>query len=85
MPIDAFLIKASALALKAVPEMNVNYVDREATALENVDIAITLVNDSGVSRPILKGVHNLRLQQVAEALKVYSFVCLSLLFCKMKA
>ncbi len=52
--VNDFIIKASALALKRVPDANVAYTDQAILKFDRVDMAVAVAIDGGLITPIIK-------------------------------
>lgn len=52
--VNDFIIKASALALKRVPDANVAYTDQAIMKFDRVDMAVAVAIDGGLITPIIK-------------------------------
>eukprot|EP00057_Strongylocentrotus_purpuratus_P030744 XP_782594.3 PREDICTED: pyruvate dehydrogenase protein X component [Strongylocentrotus purpuratus] len=53
--VNDFIIKAAAMALKQVPEVNVTWNGQSATPLSSIDISVAVATDGGLITPIVKG------------------------------
>lgn len=53
LSVNDFVIKASALALKAVPEANSSWTDEAILQYRSVDISIAVATDGGLITPII--------------------------------
>ncbi|XP_041472397.1 pyruvate dehydrogenase protein X component-like [Lytechinus variegatus] len=52
--VNDFIIKAAAVALKQVPEVNVSWNGQQATPLTSIDISVAVATDGGLITPIVK-------------------------------
>ncbi|KAG7238127.1 hypothetical protein INR49_030189 [Caranx melampygus] len=52
--VNDFIIKAAAVALKEMPEVNVTWSDDGPRALDSIHIAIAVATDKGLITPIIK-------------------------------
>ena len=68
--INDFVIKAAALALRQVPDMNAIWDGKEAQLLSDVDISVAVATDSGLITPIVKTADNLQVAEISSVLKV---------------
>jgi len=68
--INDFVIKAAALALRQVPDMNAIWDGKEAQLLSDVDISVAVATDSGLITPIVKTADNLKVAEISSVLKV---------------
>ncbi len=73
--INDFIIKALALALKLVPELNSNYEETTGSfkALSTVDVSIAVATDKGLITPIVKNADRLSVLDISENVKVSWF------------
>lgn len=69
--LNDFIIKAAALALKLVPEVNSNQLENttEFKSCETVDISIAVATDKGLITPIVKNADQLCVTEVSETVK----------------
>lgn len=68
--VNDFIIKAAALTLRQVPEMNAVWSGEEAQLLKDVDISVAVATDTGLITPIVKTADNLPLAEISTTLKV---------------
>ena len=68
--VNDFIIKAAALTLRQVPEMNAIWRGEEAQLLNEVDISVAVATDTGLITPIVKTADNLKLSEISSTLKV---------------
>lgn len=68
--VNDFIIKAAALTLRQVPEMNAVWGGQEAQLLKDVDISVAVATDTGLITPIVKTADNLPLAEISTTLKV---------------
>lgn len=68
--VNDFIIKAAALTLRQVPEMNAVWSGEEAQLLKDVDISVAVATDTGLITPIVKSADNLNLAEISLTLKV---------------
>lgn len=52
--VNDFIIRASALALKAVPEANAVWTDEAILRLQDIDIAVAVATDGGLVTPLIR-------------------------------
>lgn len=64
-----FIIKAAAISLKQVPEMNVVWNGKEAELSGQVDISIAVATDAGLITPIVKTADSLAVAEISSTLK----------------
>jgi len=67
--VNDFIIKAAALTLRQVPEMNAVWSGEEAQLLKDVDISVAVATDTGLITPIVKSADNLNLAEISSTLK----------------
>ena len=69
--VNDFLIKAIALALRMVPELNSNLNEKtnEYTRLTTVDISVAVATDKGLITPIVKDADKLSVVGISERVK----------------
>lgn len=65
-----FIIKAAAISLKQVPEMNVVWNGKEAELSSQVDISVAVATDAGLITPIVKTANSLTVEEISATLKV---------------
>lgn len=63
--VNDFVIKAAALALKAVPEANASYTPEGIAMHHNADISMAVAIDGGLITPIIKKAETKGLAQIA--------------------
>jgi pyruvate dehydrogenase E2 component (dihydrolipoamide acetyltransferase) len=63
------LVRASALALRAVPECNVSWVDGQIVVHDRADISIAVAIEDGLVTPVIRGADRLSVRAVARAAK----------------
>ena len=68
--VNDFIIKAAALTLRQVPEMNAVWSGKEVQLLKDVDISVAVATDTGLITPIVKTADNLPLAEISSTLKV---------------
>ncbi|XP_018115751.1 pyruvate dehydrogenase protein X component, mitochondrial isoform X2 [Xenopus laevis] len=68
--VNDFIIKATAAALKQMPNVNVTWNGEEATPLESIDISIAVATDRGLITPIIKQAASKGIQEIAASAKV---------------
>lgn len=69
----AYFLKASAIAIKAVPEVNSRYHEDFLEVFEFCNIGIgTALGDKGLVVPVIKNVENLSLLEIAKKLSHYT-------------
>ena len=65
--VNDLLVKAIALAHKAIPEMNVIWTDEAVRRFGAVDVAIAVATETGLVTPVLRAVDALGVAEVAAA------------------
>ncbi|OCT83704.1 hypothetical protein XELAEV_18021846mg [Xenopus laevis] len=68
--VNDFIIKATAAALKQMPNVNVTWNGEGATTLESIDISIAVATDRGLITPIIKQAASKGIQEIAATAKV---------------
>ena len=68
--VNDFIIKAAALTLRQVPDMNAVWSGEEAQLLKDVDISVAVATDTGLITPIVKSADSLNLAKISSTLKV---------------
>ena len=68
--VNDIIVKATALALKRVPECNVSYTDDAILRFDQVDMSIAVAIDGGLITPIVFDCANKGLAQVSEEIKM---------------
>jgi len=63
--VNDFVIKASAMALKAVPEANASYSPEGLAMHHNADVAMAVAIDGGLITPIIRKAETKSLSQIA--------------------
>lgn len=63
--VNDFVIKAAAMALKAVPEANASYTPEGIALHHNADIAMAVAIDGGLITPIIRKAETKSLSQIA--------------------
>jgi len=72
--VNDFVIKASALACKAVPEVNSSWVTREdgtnaIRTYEHVDVNVGMSTDMGLISPVVRNAHNVGLAAISNRVR----------------
>jgi pyruvate dehydrogenase E2 component (dihydrolipoamide acetyltransferase) len=65
MSVNDFLVKAVAVALRALPEMNVSWTDAALRHYARVDIAVAVSTDNGLITPVVRGADSKSLSAVS--------------------
>jgi pyruvate dehydrogenase E2 component (dihydrolipoamide acetyltransferase) len=63
--INDLFIKAVGKALRAVPEMNVNWTPDAVRQFDSVDVSVAVASERGLVTPVLRGVDGLSVTQIA--------------------
>ena len=63
--VNDFVIRASALALRKIPDANVSWSDDAILAYQDVDISIAVATPNGLITPIIKQADTKSLRQIA--------------------
>jgi len=67
--VNDMLIRASALALKHVPECNASYTPDGIALHKNADVAVAVAIDGGLITPIVRGAENKGLSTISDEMK----------------
>ncbi len=67
--VNDLLIKASALALKAVPEANASFTPNGIALHHHADVAVAVAIDGGLITPIVRAAENRTLADISQAMK----------------
>ncbi|MEM7616776.1 MAG: pyruvate dehydrogenase complex dihydrolipoamide acetyltransferase [Pseudomonadota bacterium] len=67
--VNDFIIKASALALRDVPEANASWTDEAILLYNNVDISVAVAIDGGLITPIVKNADKKNLTIISNEMK----------------
>ncbi|XP_073397906.1 pyruvate dehydrogenase protein X component, mitochondrial isoform X2 [Dendrobates tinctorius] len=68
--VNDFIIKATAVTLKQMPEVNVTWNGEGPRQLESIDISIAVATDRGLITPIIKQAGSKGIQEIADSAKV---------------
>ncbi|XP_066439597.1 pyruvate dehydrogenase protein X component, mitochondrial [Eleutherodactylus coqui] len=68
--VNDFIIKATAVTLKQMPEVNVTWNGEGPSRLESIDISIAVATDRGLITPIIKQASSKGIQEIADSAKV---------------
>lgn len=69
LSVNDFLVKASAIALKKVPQVNSSWQDGFIRQYQNVDISVAVATPVGLVTPIVKSVEGLGLESISTQIK----------------
>ncbi|KAJ3166435.1 pyruvate dehydrogenase complex dihydrolipoamide acetyltransferase component (E2) [Geranomyces variabilis] len=69
LSVNDFVIKASALALKAVPEVNSSWQGSTIRQFNNADIAVAVATDNGLITPIVSSAEHRGLSTISTTVK----------------
>lgn len=68
--VNDFLIKAASLALRDIPESNVQFGSGDNTKqLQNIDISVAVATPTGLITPIVKGADTRGVQSISQVVK----------------
>jgi len=67
--INDLFIKAVGKALRAVPEMNVNWTPDAVRQFDSVDVSVAIASERGLVTPVLRGVDGLSVTQIASQVR----------------
>ncbi|XP_075044440.1 pyruvate dehydrogenase protein X component, mitochondrial [Mixophyes fleayi] len=68
--VNDFIIKATAVTLKQMPDVNVTWDGEGPRHLESIDISIAVATDRGLITPIIKQAGSKGIQEIADTAKV---------------
>ncbi|MEZ5813539.1 MAG: pyruvate dehydrogenase complex dihydrolipoamide acetyltransferase [Alphaproteobacteria bacterium] len=69
LSVNDFIIKASAMALKAFPAANVSWTDEAIHQYHSSDISVAVATPNGLITPIIKGAENKGLREISDEMK----------------
>lgn len=69
LSVNDFIIKATALALKKIPQANASWYDDAIVLYNNVDIAIAVATDGGLITPIIRNADQKSLPAISSEMK----------------
>ncbi|MDB4927842.1 MAG: Dihydrolipoamide acetyltransferase component of pyruvate dehydrogenase complex, partial [Myxococcaceae bacterium] len=67
--VNDLLLRACALALRAVPEANASWIDNQIVQYDRVDVSVAVSIEEGLLTPVLRGADKLSLGALARATK----------------
>ncbi|XP_069821263.1 pyruvate dehydrogenase protein X component, mitochondrial isoform X2 [Dendropsophus ebraccatus] len=67
--VNDFIIKATAITLKQMPEVNVTWNGEGPSQLESIDISVAVATDRGLITPIIKQAGTKGIQEIADTAK----------------
>lgn len=67
--VNDLLLRACALALRAVPEANASWIDGQIVQYDRVDVSVAVSIDDGLLTPVLRNADQLSLAGIARATK----------------
>jgi pyruvate dehydrogenase E2 component (dihydrolipoamide acetyltransferase) len=67
--VNDFVIKASAHALKVVPQANASWSDEGIICYNNIDIAVAVAIDDGLTTPIIRNADQKGIAQISNEMK----------------
>uniref|UniRef100_A0A8C5MRZ1 Dihydrolipoamide acetyltransferase component of pyruvate dehydrogenase complex n=1 Tax=Leptobrachium leishanense TaxID=445787 RepID=A0A8C5MRZ1_9ANUR len=68
--VNDFIIKATAMTLKQIPDVNVTWDGEGPSPLDSIDISIAVATSRGLITPIIRAAASKGVQQIAESAKV---------------
>jgi pyruvate dehydrogenase E2 component (dihydrolipoamide acetyltransferase) len=69
LSVNDFIIKASAMALRDVPEANASWSEAAILRYNNVDISVAVAIDGGLITPIIKNADQKSMQMISNEMK----------------
>lgn len=73
LSVNDFIIKASALAMKDVPEVNASWSDDGMISYNNIDVSVAVASKSGLVTPVLKNADIKGLVTLSNEMKELAF------------
>lgn len=70
--INDFIIKAVAVALQRVPEVNAQWVDGNVRLQSNIDVSVAVASEAGLITPIIKDAVGLGISEISQQMKELS-------------
>ncbi|XP_003781277.1 pyruvate dehydrogenase protein X component, mitochondrial [Otolemur garnettii] len=70
--VNDFIIKAAAVTLKQMPDVNVSWDGEGPKQLPFIDISVAVATDKGLITPIIKDAASKGIQEIADSVKVLS-------------
>ncbi|MBH0130209.1 dihydrolipoamide acetyltransferase family protein [Salinibacterium sp. NK8237] len=67
--INDFFVKATALTLRAVPEMNVNWTPTAVKHLDSVDVAVAIQGERGLFTPLIRDADAKSLTEISSSVR----------------
>ncbi len=67
--VNDFVIRASALALKKVPDANVYFTDDAILKFEHADVSVAVATDNGLITPVIKAAETKSLAQISKEMR----------------
>ena len=67
--VNDFIIKATALALKAVPAANTSWTEAETLYYTRSDVSVAVATDAGLITPIIKSAETKSLSEISNEMK----------------
>ena len=68
--VNDFIIKAAALALRDVPDVNAVYSNEGPQKLSSVDVSVAVATNDGLITPVVKDATLLKVSQISSVVKV---------------
>ncbi len=69
LSVNDFVIRASALALKAVPAANASWTDAEILLYDHADVSVAVATPSGLITPVIRQAEGKGLAQISNEMK----------------
>lgn len=69
LSVNDFMIKASAAALKKIPDANAAWTESHIIKFKHADVSVAVATDNGLITPIIKQAENLSLSEISEQMK----------------
>lgn len=74
LSVNDFLVKAAALSLRRVPEMNSSWLDHAIRAYDYVDVAVAVAVPDGLVTPVVKDADTKGLSAISRYASLFTFV-----------
>ncbi len=69
LSVNDFIIKASALTMRDVPEVNASFDEEHIVVYSNVDISVAVASQNGLITPVIKNVDHKSLPELSNEIK----------------
>lgn len=69
LSVNDFLIRAAALALRQLPDCNVQYVDGERRVFEHADVSVAVAVEGGLITPVIRSAEQKNVDRIAAEMR----------------